>query len=82
MTKQGTPLEVELAQSGDGGALRRIGRIIAHPGFEQIAENVQGRGARAFGRQKLQELLGNAVATRVDVQIRYEQRRPLGQGLA
>jgi len=49
--------------------LRRVRRIIADPGFEQIAEDVQGRGAARLGPQKFQELFGDVFATCVDVQI-------------
>ena len=53
----------------DRGELRRIRGIIANPGFEQVAEDVQGVGADRLGRKKAQELIGDRGAARVDVQI-------------
>ena len=53
----------------DRGELRRIRGIIANPGFEQVAEDVQGVGADRLGRKKAQELVGDRGAARVDVQI-------------
>ena len=85
MTKQGTPLAVSVVQSGDGRRLRGVRRIIADPRFEQIAEDVQGRGS-AWPRscRNLKNCSMIAGRARVDVQIRDEERghADLGQALA
>ncbi len=64
----------EFAQPGDGRRLRRVRRIIADPGFEQVTQNVQGGGVPGLGSQERQELLDDRRLRRVDMQIRDEER--------
>ena len=52
----------------------RGGRVIADPGFEQIAQDVQGLGLHRFIAQEGQEQVGDGWTTRVQVQIGDEQR--------
>jgi len=52
----------------------RGGRVIADPGFEQIAQDVQGIGLHRFIAQERQEQVGDGWTTRVQVQIGDEQR--------
>ncbi len=75
MTKQGTPARGEGLQFRDCRRLHGIGRIVAHPRFEQVAEDVQGVRAARLGPQKLDELFGDCRTRRVDVQIGYEKDR-------
>ena len=57
---------------GDEGAgLRRI--VVAHPGLEQVAEDVQRLGATRFLLDESAEQFGDRGALRVQVQVGDEE---------
>src|SRR5579863_4635928 len=75
-----------LRKAGDAAALKRLeGRahallfdvlvIITHPGFEQVAEDIERFGGRGVGAQKVEELLCRLRRAGVQVHVRDEQAR-------
>ena len=72
--------------AGGGHGLQRVGdgigggrgRVIADPGLEQVAQDVQRLGLRGFIAQERQEQLGNGWTAGVQMQIGNEQRGHAG----
>ena len=64
----------ELPQCGHDDALGRVRVVIADPGFEEVAEDVERAGAARLVPEKREELRGDVGPGRVQVQIRNEER--------
>jgi hypothetical protein len=62
------------AQRVDDHALRRVGIVVADPGLEQVAEDVERGRAPRSGCEKAQELLGRLRPRRIEVQVGDEER--------
>jgi hypothetical protein len=72
------PAGCQRADGIEGLRLAGIRRVIAHPGLEQIAEDVQRVGNARLGPQEFDELAGDVRAGGIDVQIRNEENRHPG----
>ncbi len=65
---------VQCAQLRDDRAYCRIGVVVAEPGFEQVAEDVERTRCACLAAQEIHELSRDPGCRGIEVQVRDQQR--------